>query len=125
MSQAKYNITIASNPVLSLLKYIKYYSPAIVAVLLFVTYLQGAYFPTIFLLFFSLSIIIGDIFFKDSNVENFSYPFFLNLAMYINLPILLIVIIFISSIFSSNLQDWYVIGFKNMFNIDFHNLKLS
>ena len=125
MSRAKYNITIAFNLVLSLLKYIKYYSPAIVAVLLFVTYLQGAYFPTIFLLFFSLSIIIGDIFFKDSNVENFSYPFFLNLAMYINLPILLIVIIFISSIFSSNLQDWYVIGFKNMFNIDFHNLKLS
>ena len=63
-----------------MLKYIKYFCPGFVAIMLMLTYLQGAYFPTIFLLIFSFVIIVGDLFVKDSKIEQFSYP---NICLYL------------------------------------------
>tara|TARA_B100000073_G_scaffold64486_1_gene47673 strand:+ start:151 stop:1278 length:1128 start_codon:yes stop_codon:yes gene_type:complete len=108
-----------------MLKYIKYFSPALIAVLLILTYLQGSVYPTIFLLVFSFIIIIGDLFSKDIHIEKFSYPGILNFAIYINLPILFILVFFIISIFSNSLPSWYIYGFDNFLNINFINLKES
>ena len=108
-----------------MLKYIKYFSPALIAVLLILTYLQGSFYPTIFLLVFSFIIIIGDLFSKDIHIEKFSYPGILNFAIYINLPILFILVFFIISIFSNSLPSWYIYGFDNFLNINFINLKES
>ena len=108
-----------------MLKYIKYFSPGFVAIMLMLTYLQGAYFPTIFLLIFSFILIVGDLFVKDNKIEQFSYPNILNFSIYVNLPILFILVFFIVSIFSNNLPIWYIDGFKNILNIDFFHLQRS
>tara|TARA_Y100000746_G_scaffold15438_1_gene12313 strand:+ start:270 stop:1427 length:1158 start_codon:yes stop_codon:yes gene_type:complete len=81
------------------MKYLKYFiSPATLVVALFFI-LKGAYYPTAFLIGFSLFIILGDYFIKENLLEQlYKYPFFLNLPMYLNLPLLFV---FISvSIFS-------------------------
>ena len=67
------------------------------------------------------SIIIGDLFKKENQIERFSHPF-LNLALYINLPILFILVFFIVSIFSNSLPDWYLNGFSSILNIDLNVL---
>ena len=120
-----YNFKVTFQHVYRLVKYVKYYTPAFVALSLMLTYLGGTFFPTIFLIIFSSAIIIGDIFFRDSEIEHFSYPFLLNLAMYVNLPILFALMIFISSLFSYELPEWYILGFQNIFNININALKES
>ena len=87
--------------------------------------MQGSFYPTIFLLVFSFIIIVGDLFSKDIHIEKFSYPGILNFAIYINLPILFILVFFIISIFSNSLPSWYIYGFDNFLNINFINLKES
>ncbi len=106
-------------------KYLKYFFPAFITVILIFTCLQGAFYPTFFLLFFSFTIIIGDLFIKDNELQNFSYPNILNLCIYINLPILFILVLFVVSIFSNHLPIWYIDGFKAILNIDFIQLKKS
>ena len=108
-----------------MLKYIKYFFPASQAVILIFAYLQGAFYPTFFLLIFSFVFIVGDLFIKDSKVEHYSYPNILDYSIYINLPILFILVFFVVSIFSSYLPIWYIDGFKNILNIDFLQLKQS
>jgi len=106
-----------------MLKYIKYFFPAFITIILLFSYLQGRFYPTIFLLIFSFTIIIGDLFIKDSKVQKFYYPNLLNMSIYINLPILFILVFFILSIFSNHLPLWYIDGFKTILNIDFIQLK--
>ena len=87
------------------MKYLKYYiSPFTILVALFVM-IQGKYFPTFFLLGFSLFIILGDYFVKEGGFEKkYSYPFLLNLPMYINLPLLTAFIFFAIFSISPNSQ---------------------
>ena len=75
------------------MKYLKYFiSPATLVVALFFI-LKGAYYPTAFLIGFSLFIILGDYFIKENLLEQlYKYPFFLNLPMYLNLPLLFVFI---------------------------------
>ena len=108
-----------------MLKYFKYFTPTFFAVILIFFYLQGTFYPTIFLLIFSFIIIVGDLLISDKQVEKFSYPNILNLSIYINLPILFILVFFVVSIFSNYLPFWYIDGFKKTLNIDFIALKES
>ena len=87
------------------MKYLKYYiSPFTILVALFVM-IQGKYFPTYFLLGFSLFIILGDYFVKEGDFEKkYSYPFLLNLPMYLNLPLLTLFIFFAIFSISPNSQ---------------------
>ena len=106
-------------------KYIKYYFPSFVAIILMLFYLQGTFFPTLYLLIFSFVIIVGDLYFKETKLQDFSYPGILNFSIYINLPILFILIFFVVSIFGNYLPIWYIDGFKEILNIDFIQLKES
>ena len=74
------------------MKYLKYFiSPATLVVALFFI-LKGAYYPTAFLIGFSLFIILGDYFIKENLLEQlYKYPFLLNLPMYLNLPLLFVI----------------------------------
>jgi len=92
------------------------------ASMLIICCIKGNSYPTLFLVAFSSIIIIGDLFKKENQIERFSYPFFLNLALYINLPILFILVFFIVSIFSNSLPDWYLNGFSSILNIDLNVL---
>lgn len=109
-----------------MLKYIKYYLPAFTAVIVIITYFQGTYFPTFFLLIYSLFIILGDLLIKkDNEIQPFYFPGLLNTALYINLPILFIFIFFVVSIFSNDLPIWYIEGLETIFKIDFIHFKDS
>ena len=108
-----------------MLKYIKYFTPSFFAIIIIIFYLQGAFYPTICLLIYSGVLIIGDSLVKDTKIQKFSYPKILDLSIYINLPILFILVFFVVSIFCNYLPIWYISGFKAIFNIDFIQLKES
>jgi len=87
---------------------------------------MGENYPTYFLIGFSLFIIVGDIIFpRDKEIEKFSYPSLLNLSIYINLPILFILVLLVVSIFSHNLSQWYIAALDSYFYIDFMQIKNS
>ena len=74
-------------------KYLKFsLAPLTVLVSIFFALLGGNYI-WYFLLSFSSFIIIGDMIFgEDTSINNYKYPFFLNLLLYLNLPLLIILI---------------------------------
>ena len=107
-------------------KYIKYYFSIFLAFLAILSILMGSYYPTIFFALYSTIIIIGDSFLNpDKKLQSFSYPFFLDLSIYLALPVLFILVFFVISIFSNDLPLWYISGFKNFLNIDFIHLQQS
>ena len=109
-----------------MLKYLKYFIPGFTGIVTIITFLMGTYYPTIFLLIFSLIVILGDFLInRDSEVQQFSYPNILNFSIYTNLPILFVLVFFVVSIFSNHLPIWYIDGFKTIFNVDFIQLKNS
>ena len=109
-----------------MLKYLKYFLPGIYGVIGINMFLLGEYFPTIFFVLFSSTIILGDVFFgKDKEVQKFSYPFFLNLSLYINLPILFCIVFIVISFFTTNIPIWYIDKINIIFNIDFNEVKSS
>ena len=109
-----------------MLKYIKYYFSIFLALLSIFSILQGSYYPTIFFVLFSTVIVAGDSLIRpDKKLQSFSYPFFLDLSIYIALPVLFILIFFVVSIFSNNLPLWYILGFRDFLNIDFIELQQS
>ncbi len=108
-----------------MLKYIKYFTPSFFAIILMFFYLQGVFYPTICLLVYSVVLIVGDLFIKDTQIQKFSYPQILDLSIYINLPILFVFVFFVVSIFCNYLPIWYIDGFKIILNIDFMQLKES
>ena len=98
-----------------MLKYIKYYFSISLAFLSIYFILMGSYYPTIYLLLFSTVIITGDSLIKpDKKLQSFSYPFFLDLSIYLALPVLFILIFFVVSIFSNNLPVVYI-GLQRFF----------
>ena len=106
-----------------MLKYLKHFLPAFTAILYLLAISIGEYYPTIFLIGFSLFIIIGDyILPKDKNIQQFSYPSILNSFMYINLPILFIIVILTISILSNNLPQWHINFLDSYYSIDFISL---
>ena len=112
-----------------MLKYLKHFIPAFTALSYMIVISMGEYYPTIFLIGFSLLLIIGDLTLpRDTKIQQFSYPSILNLSIYINLPILLILVLFVISFLSNNPAQWYIhtvnifiendfIQTKNSFNI--------
>ena len=109
-----------------MLKYLKHFLPAFTAILYLLAISIGEYYPTIFLIGFSLFIIIGDyILPKDKNIQQFSYPSILNSSMYINLPILFIIVILTISILSNNLPQWHINFLDAYYSMDFISLKKS
>ena len=109
-----------------MLKYIKYYIPAITGILAILFFLQGQNYPTFFFISWSLFLIIGDyVLPRDKDIQQFSYPWILNFSIYVNLPILFGLIFLIVSIFSNDNPMWYIDGLNSQFNIDFTQIKES
>jgi len=109
-----------------MLKYIKYYFSIFLAFLGIFAILQGSYYPTFFLVFFSIILIVGDSLIRpDKKLQSFSYPFFLDLSIYIALPVLFILVFFVVSLFANNLPLWYISGFRDFLDIDFIQLQQS
>jgi alkane 1-monooxygenase len=108
------------------MKYIKYFISGFTGILTIIMFLMGEYYPTLFFIGFSLFIIVGDIIFaKDKEIQKFSYPSLLNLSIYINLPILFVLVLLVISIFSNDLSQWYIDIFYSYFHIDFIQIQNS
>ena len=109
-----------------MLKYIKYFLPSFTAVLFMITISLGKYYPTYFLIGFSLFIILGDYLLpRDKVIQKFTYPNILNFSLYINLPILLILVILISSLLTNQLSEKYLIILNKYIYNDFNVIKNS
>ena len=107
-------------------KYAKYFMPSLLILSGIYISSIGEYYPTIFLIIFSLFIIIGDIISKrELSVENFSFSRILNLSIYINLPILAILVSLFVFILGNHSPSWFIYGFENYLFIDIVNMKNS
>jgi alkane 1-monooxygenase len=110
----------------AILKYPKYYIPGITSILFIAILLMGENYPTYFLIGFSIFLIIGDLILpRDKEIQKFSYPFFLNLSLYINLPIIFILVLLIVSLFSHNVSQWYIDILDSYLYIDFMKIRNS
>ena len=108
------------------MKYLKHFLPSLFIVLALFTFSLGSHYPTIFLVGFSVFIILGDILFKkQTTVQKFSYPSILNLSIYINLPLLFILIFFVVFVFSNYSPAWFVNFYDKFLFIDLLNIKNS
>ena len=102
-----------------MLKYLKYYIPALTGILFIIFILMGQNYPTYFFIAWSLFLFIGDyVLPKDREVQNFSYPSVLNCSIYVNLPILFCLIFLVVSVFGTS-PIWYAEGLYFLFEIDF------
>ena len=109
-----------------MLKYFKHFLPCLSAILYLAAISMGEYYPVIFLIGFSLFLVIGDyILPRDKNIQQFSYPSILDSSMYINLPVLSIVVILTISILSNTLSQWHISILDLYYSTDFISLKNS
>ena len=100
-----------------MVKYFKFFIPALTVVLAMYICTIGSYYSTLFFVSFTLFVILGDIFLsKDVTLKKYTYPGVLKLSLYICLPILFIFIsIFVGNI--GNSQYSFTISITELFLI--------
>ena len=104
------------------MKYLKYYISPLTIITAIYTCSIGAYYSTLFFIGFSLFIILGDMILKkDASEETYSYVFLLDVPMYINLPLLMLLVFALSS----DPSDLFQSIFMNYLNIDLFNMRQS
>ena len=109
-----------------MLKYLKHFIPSFTGIIYLITISMGEYYPTFFLIGFSLLLIIGDVILpRDTKIQKFSFPSILNLSIYINLPILLILVLIVTSFLSNNVSQWYINNLNTFIYVDFIQAKNS
>ena len=108
------------------MKYLKYYISPITIVLAIYTCSSGAYHSTLFFIGFSLFIILGDIFVReDANEDQYSHVYLLDLLMYINFPLLMILVAITVFVLSNDPSIAFADILKNYLNIDLVNMRQS
>tara|TARA_Y100000814_G_scaffold288754_1_gene260683 strand:- start:916 stop:2073 length:1158 start_codon:yes stop_codon:yes gene_type:complete len=108
------------------MKYLKYYISPFTIITAIYTCSIGAYYSTLFFIGFSLFIILGDMILKkDASEETYSYVFLLDVPMYINLPLLMLLVLFTVFALSSDPSDLFQSIFMNYLNIDLFNMRQS
>ena len=108
------------------MKYLKYYISPLTIITAIYTCSIGAYYSTLFFIGFSLFIILGDMILKkDASEETYSYVFLLDVPMYINLPLLMLLVLFTVFALSSDPSDLFHSIFMNYLNIDLFNMRQS
>ena len=82
---------------MNIVNYLKYLISPLTMILGIYMISFGAYYPALFLLMYSLFMILGDFLMgKDDSLRSYSYPRFLDFGLYLNLPLLLVFIFIIS-----------------------------
>ena len=108
------------------MKYLKYYLSTFLLLSCIYVSTLGAYGPTIFLVFFSTFIIVGDSFIgKDILKNKYSYPFLINLPIYINLFFLSLLVSIIVYVLGDGSSKWYAEIINSALYIDLIYLKSS
>ena len=108
------------------MKYLKYYISPITIILAIYTCSAGAYHSTLFFIGFSLFIILGDIFVReDANEDQYSHVYLLDLPMYINFPLLMILVAITVFVLSNDPSIAFAEILKNYLNIDLVYMRQS
>ena len=108
------------------MKYLKYYISPITIILAIYTCSSGAYHSTLFFIGFSLFIILGDIFVReDANEDQYSHVYLLDFPMYINFPLLMILVAITVFVLSNDPSIAFADILKNYLNIDLVNMRQS
>ena len=108
------------------MKYLKYYISPITIILAIYTCSAGAYHSTLFFIGFSLFIILGDIFVReDANEDQYSHDYLLDLPMYINFPLLMILVAITVFVLSNDPSIAFAEILKNYLNIDLVYMRQS
>ena len=108
------------------MKYLKYYISPITIILAIYTCSAGAYHSTLFFIGFSLFIILGDIFVReDANEDQYSHVYLLDLPMYINFPLLMILVAITVFVLSNDPSIAFAEILENYLNIDLVNMRQS
>ena len=101
------------------MKYLKYYISTLTLVVAIYVCTLGTNFPTIFFIGFSMFIILGDILLShDDHERTYKNTFLLNLPMYINLPLLLLLLFIVVFILGENSSNAFSTFLLTHLNID-------
>ena len=101
------------------MKYLKYYISTLTLVVAIYVCTLGTNFPTIFFIGFSMFIILGDILLShDDHERTYKNTFLLNLPMYINLPLLLLLLFIVVFILGENSSNAFSSFLLTHLNID-------
>jgi len=108
------------------LQYLKYYISPLTLVLALYTCTLGPLYPTAFFIGISLFIILGDIMIKEDSMEaSHQNQFILNLPMYINLPLILLLVFMTVFVISSNPSVELAQRLKTIIGVDLMALNRS
>ena len=109
-----------------MLKYLRYLiSPITIIVALYI-FSFGRYYPTIFIIAFSLYMVLGDRYLCDDlSTHKYSYPSVLNLILYLNLPILMFFILIVILVLGNNSSIGLIAILDNYLSINFISIKES
>jgi hypothetical protein len=106
------------------MKYLKYYLSTLLLISAIMICSIGGNFPTIYFIGFSSIIILGDIFLgKDVTTEKYSYPFLINLPIYINIVPLTIFLTMVIYIFGNQGSPLLVNFYHKYLFIDLIQIK--
>ena len=109
-----------------MIKYLKFFIPALTVVLAMYICTIDSYYSTLFFISFTLFVILGDLFLsKDVTLKKYTYPSVLKLSLYICLPILFIFISIVVFAFSNYSYQWFVDIFNTYLFIDLLQFKSS
>ena len=109
---------------LAMVKYLKYYLSTLLLLLTIYICPMGSHAPTTFFIAISILIILGDIYLgKDVTIEKYSHPFLINLPVYINLFLLIILVNMVVYIFGNKPSIWFVDIFNSYLFIDLVHIK--
>ncbi len=108
------------------MQYLKYYISPLTLVLALYTCTLGSLYPTAFFIGISLFIILGDIMIKEDSMEaSHQNQFIMNLPMYINLPLILLLVFMTVFVISSNPSVELAQRLKTIIGVDLMALNRS
>ncbi len=107
-------------------KYLKYFLSTSILILAIYICSYGSHYSTCFFIGFSLLIMLGDrLLGRDEIIEKYTYPHLLNLPIYLNLPLLFILLFEVIYIFGNQSSPWFVNIFNTYLYIDLLSIKNS
>jgi alkane 1-monooxygenase len=108
------------------MKYLKYYISTVTIISAIYSCTLGAYSPTIFFIGFSFFIIIGDMFIgEDLSEQNYSFPFLLNLPIYINFSFLILFVLITVYMLGSESSNIFSTMILDYLRIDLNTARVS
>ena len=108
------------------MKYLKYYISTLTLIIAVHICFLGEYYPMFFFVGFSLFIILGDLMLKEDSTETrYSKLYLLNLPMYLNFPLLTIIVLITVFVLGDAPSDTFINSMMTYLNVDLLEIRAS